>query len=217
MDSNLNFLEANFKSINDNTKKQIYKIAISGLTQNYIVGLVDMVDSSRIVNNLPMIKIMKYYEVFLNSMSEVLNKFDGYVIKNAGDSLIYCFPRKVKSNEKNNFRTCLECSLEMVNKHETITAEIQKEELPCLNYRVSIDYGEMILMKSTRDSGIDLIGPPINRCAKINHGAKENSVVIGNEMYRMVKNFDDFYFKKVNGYSPNLGCEYPVYSVQRKN
>jgi class 3 adenylate cyclase len=217
MDSSLYSLETNFKSKNDNSEKRLYKVAISGLTQNYIVGLVDMVDSSRIVNNLPMIKIMKYYEVFLNSMSEVLNKFDGYVIKNAGDSLIYCFPRKAKSDEENNFRTCLECSLEMVNKHETISVEIQKEELPRLNYRVSIDYGEMILMKSTKDSGIDLVGPPINRCAKINHGAKENNVVIGNEMYKMVKNFDDFCFKEVKGYSPNIGCKYPIYSVQRKN
>jgi class 3 adenylate cyclase len=105
----------------------------------------------------------------------------------------------------------------MVNKHETISVEIQKEELPRLNYRVSIDYGEMILMKSTKDSGIDLVGPPINRCAKINHGAKENNVVIGNEMYKMVKNFDDFCFKEVKGYSPNIGCKYPIYSVQRKN
>jgi class 3 adenylate cyclase len=217
MDNSLYFLNTNFKSKNDNTKKSLYKVAISGLTQSYIVGLVDMVDSSRIINNLPMVKIMKYYEFFLDSMSEVLSKFDGYVIKNGGDSLIYCFPRTAKSNQKNSFRNCIECSLEMVNKHETISVKIQKEELPCLNYRVSIDYGEMILMKSTKDSGIDMVGPPINRCAKINHGAKENTVVIGNEMYKMVKNFDDYCFKEVKGYSPNIGCKYPIYSVQRKN
>ena len=217
MDSNLYFLNTSFKSKNDNTKKWLYKVAISGLTQSYCVGLVDIVDSTRIINNLPMVKIMKYYEVFLNSMSEVLSKFDGYVIKNGGDSLIYCFPRTAKSNQKNSFRNCLECSLEMVNKHETISAKIQKEELPCLNYRVSIDYGEIILMKSTKHSGIDMVGPPINRCAKINHGAKENSAVIGNEMYKMVKNFDDYCFKEVKGYSPNIGCKYPIYSVQRKD
>ena len=217
MDSSLYFLNTSLKSKNDNIKNLLYKVAISGLTQRYCVGLVDMVDSSRIINNLPMVKVMKYYEVFLNSMSEVLSKFDGYVIKNGGDSLVYCFPRTTKSNQKNSFRNCLECSLEMVNKRDSICAEIQKEKLPPVNYRVSVDYGEMILMKSTKSSGIDMVGPPINRCAKINHGAKENTAVIGNELYKMVKNFDDYCFKEVKGYSPNIGCKYPIYSVQRKD
>lgn len=206
-----------FKSKNNNTKKSLYKVAISGLTQRYCVGMVDLVDSGRIINNLSMVKIMKYFEVFLNSMSEVLSEFNGYVIKNGGDSLIYCFPKTTKSDQKNSFRNCLECSLEMVHKHDTISAKIQKEELPCINYRVSIDYGEMILMKSTKHSGVDMVGPPISRCAKINRGAKENSVVIGNALYTMVKNFDDYCFKEVKGYSPNIGCKYPIYSVQRKD
>jgi len=217
MEYGFHFQNINFKSKNDKTKSSGYKVAISGLTQNYCVGLVDMVGSTKIINDLPMVKIMLYYEVFLNSMSEVLDKFDGYVIKNGGDSLVYCFPKTTKSSQKNSFRSCLECSLEMVNQRDSICTEIQKEELPPVNYRVSVDYGEMVLMRSTKSSGIDLVGPPINRCAKINHGAKGNTVVIGNELYKLVKGFHDYDFKEVENYSPDIGCKYPIYSLQRKS
>ena len=34
-----------------------------------------------------------YYSVFINTMAAIVRNFDGTIIKNTGDSLIYYFPK----------------------------------------------------------------------------------------------------------------------------
>ena len=38
-------------------------------------------------------KIRKYYSVFLNSMSVIIKKYGGIIVKNIGDTLIIYFPK----------------------------------------------------------------------------------------------------------------------------
>jgi class 3 adenylate cyclase len=66
----------------------------------------------------------------------------------------------------------------------------------------------------------DLFGPTVNICAKINSIATPNSMVIGGDLFEIVKNtFDkDYYFSKVGEYSiDDLGIQYPVYSISSKS
>ena len=97
-----------------------YLVAFSGNTENYCVGLVDMVNSTKMAAILGNGKISQYYEVFLNSMSKILSRFGGFVIKNVGDCLVYYFPESSKPNRKFGFMSCLECSLAMIEYHDTI-------------------------------------------------------------------------------------------------
>ncbi len=71
-------------------------------------------------------------------------------------------------------------------------------------------------MHSSNSSNIDLIGPPVNMCAKINHRAEKNGVVIGGDFFEMVKNASDYNFKQVKGFSIGLRYAYPIYSVTRR-
>ena len=192
-----------------------YMVAFSGFATSYCVGIVDMVDSTKISAEMNEISWSKYYELFLNSMAKILPRHGGVVIKNQGDSLLYYFPETSKGTNY-SFMSCLECSLSMLEAHDSICENSKKMGLPCLNYRVSADYGRVVVMNSNKTSSPDLIGPPVNMCSKINHGANINGVVIGGDLYAMVKGFSDYKFQELKGFSLGFKHPYPVYSFRRK-
>jgi len=204
----------------DDTKNQMsasdYMVAFSGQTQNYCVGVVDMVNSTKMAATLGNGKISKYYQIFLNSMSKILSRFGGFVIKNIGDCLLYYFPESSKANRKFGFMSCLECSLAMIESHDNISKALEQNNLPKVDYRISLDYGPVVLMSANNSNSQDMLGPPVNMCTKINHAAKTNGAVIGGDLYTMVKSFNDYKFKKVEEFSLGFKHSYPIYSVMRK-
>jgi|CXWL01.1.fsa_nt_gi class 3 adenylate cyclase len=201
-------LEHSSMSISD------YMVAFSGQTNSYCVGVIDMVDSTKITVSLSVGKMSRYYQIFLNTMADTLNKFGGRVIKNIGDSLLFFFPASSKGR-KYGFMSCLEGCLEMVEIHDHLCACAKNEGLPCINYRISCDYGAVVLMQS-KDSSLDMIGPPLNMCSKINHFAQNNQIVIGADLYEMVKKMNDYHFTLVKSYDTGQKFQYPIYAVTRR-
>jgi len=193
-----------------------YTVNFLETSQNYCVGLVDIVNSTKISASLPPQKLSKYYEVFLNSMAQIVEKFGGFVIKNIGDSLLFYFPDSSKSTKNYDFKNCLECGFKMIEDHGNINKILKEEKLPSLNYRISADYGEVSIMKTNNSSSIDVFGTPVNICTKINHAASKNSMVIGSDLYRTAKHFDNYQYQIINSYSAGMKFVYPVYSVSRK-
>ena len=193
-----------------------YMVAFSGLAKSYCIGLVDMANSTIISANMNEREWCRYYEIFLNSIANILPKFGGVAIKNLGDSLLYYFPESSNSQRKYGFVSCLECSLAIIESHDSICKRLEKESLPCLNYRVSADYGKVVIMNTNNSSMPDLIGPPVNMCSKINHRAENNGVVIGGDLYQVVKDLQDYRFKPETGFSIGLKYAYPIYSVSRR-
>ena len=190
-----------------------YLVEFSTNTTSYCVGLVDMVNSTKISATIGPSKISRYYQIFLNSMSRIMSRFGGFVIKNVGDSLFYYFPESSK-NSNYGFMSCLEASLAMVESHDAICDKLHDEGLPGLDYRVSADYGSVVIMKSNVSNSLDMIGPPVNMCSKINRSASKNGVVIGGDLYQMVKKLD-YVIKPRHGFSLGFKVDYPVYSVTR--
>ena len=191
-----------------------YMVAFSGLSKNYCIGIVDMVESTKISAEMNEIEWCKYYEIFLNSMAKILPRFGGAVIKNQGDSLLYYFPESSKGT-KYGFMSCIECSLSLTEEHDVLCEILKKEGLPCLNYRVSADYGKVVIMKSSNSTSPDLIGPPVNMCSKINHLAQINGVVIGGDLFQNVKEIKDYRYSQKKGFSIGFKYSYPVYGVNR--
>lgn len=200
----------------DDLKTSSYSVEFSSKTENYCVGLVDMVDSTKISARIGWARSTRYYQLFLNSMSEILKRFGGFVIKNVGDCLVYYFPESSKKDRKFGFMSCIECSLTMSESRTVLNQILSQEGLPVVDYRISADYGSVVIMKSNGSSVPDMIGPPVNMCAKINHYATRNGIVIGGDMYEMVKDFEDYALKEVQGLSLGFKYTYPVYSVTRR-
>jgi len=193
-----------------------YLVAFSTHSQNYCVGIVDMVNSTKISAQIGPSRISQYYQIFLNSMGKILGRFGGFVIKNIGDCLVYYFPESNKTSSKYGFMSCLECSLAMVDARDMISEHLIKEKLPTIDYRISADFGSVVTMKSTDSDSLDMIGAPVNMCSKINRLAAPNGIVIGGDLYEMTKTFDDYSYKKLKGYSIGLKFDYPVFSLSRK-
>lgn len=191
-----------------------YFVAFSTNPKSYCVGLVDMVDSTKIASRLSVGQLSKYYQIFLNTMAKTLNRYGGQVIKNIGDSLLFYFPESGK-HRNFGFMSCLEAALGMLEIHDHVCLCAKKESLPCINYRISCDYGPVLIMKPHGES-IDMIGPPVNMCTKINHIASNNEFVIGGDLYEMTKKLNDYRFSLSGNYDSELKQRYPVYKVTRK-
>ena len=189
-----------------------YLVAFSTQSQSYPVGYVDIVGSTKISASLPPEKLSQYYEIFLNSMSKIIGKFGGKVIKNIGDCLLYYFPDST-STVSDGLTNCLDCGLAMLSARKLISKEMESKGLPQINYRVSADYGAVILMNNSMSSSVDLIGPPVNMCAKINHCANHNEFVIGNDFHQFSKIYREYNYEEIASCNIGFPCSYPVYRV----
>lgn len=198
----------------------VQEISFTGNSQNYCICFIDIVDSTRNTVILDAEKMKRYYSVFINIMAAIARDFNSIIIKNTGDSLIYYFPETSDSANMSAFKPVLECGLTMIAVHPIINTKLNGEGLPSLDYRISADYGRADVAQSLTATSEDLFGPTVNICAKINSIAKPNSMVIGGDLYKIVKRtFDkNYYFSKVGVYSiDDLSIQYPVYSISNKS
>jgi len=196
-------------------KKSNYSVVFSEKSVSYCVGIVDMVGSTKLAASLGMSRMSRYYHTFLNLMSKIIEVYDGQVIKNVGDCLLFYFPQTV-TLDRSTIAKCLECSLAMIEAHDILCTQMKKEGLPCIDYRVSVDYGPTIPMKSTDSKSQDMIGPAVNMCSKINRCAEKNGIVIGGDLYEIAKQIDGIMFKEIKGCSAGFKLTYPVYSLTRR-
>ncbi|HYZ49436.1 MAG TPA: adenylate/guanylate cyclase domain-containing protein, partial [Nitrososphaeraceae archaeon] len=204
------------------------EIHFSGRSQNYCVLFVDMVDSTKITAEISDAeKVRKYFSMYLNTMASVLRRNNARIIKNVGDSLISYFPNTSDTTNENAFEDVLECGIDMIVASPVINEKLYKDEgLPSLNYRISADYGQVEMAKSRTSQSFDLFGSTINLCSKINSHAQPGGMVIGGDLYRLVKSFNKlhtkYHFKQVGEYTigfagkitiGNFGGKYPIYKV----
>jgi two-component system response regulator ChvI len=213
------------------------ELSFSGRSQNYCVSFVSMVDSADItfeVNDAE--KVRTYYSIFVNTMAAIARSFDAKIIKNTNTSLLYYFPKTSDSTNKSAFRDVIECGITMIAANDVINTKLRQQGraggavLPPLYYRISADYGRLEMAKSiTSPDADDLFGSTMNICAKINSMAPPNGMVIGGDLYHIIKKssslFDDhrvdgnrFDFKGGGQYSiTGFKHQYPVYSVLIRN
>ncbi len=201
----------------DEAEAQYNEISFSSF-QSYCVGVVDIVDSTRIIlsMNNPQ-KVRKYILTFINSISTLARKFDAKIIKTVGDSVIFYFPQTSDSNNVTAFKNAFECLTDMSEASPLINATLQKEGLPPVFYRISADYGRMEIAQSISSKEDDLFGSTMILCVKINRMARKNGIVIGGDLYRIAKSLNlekhDWEFSEIGDYHTGLKFPYPVYEV----
>ncbi len=198
-------------------KEAVYdEISFCGLQKSYCMGIVDMVDSTRITAHLENSKMCNYYRIYLNSMAEIAKEFGAVVIKNVGDSIVYYFPDTCDAEDKRSLKISLRCSIAMVESYGEINRLMAECGLPPVSYRVSSDYGKLTIAKSAISTCEDIFGPTVNTCAKINSVAMPNSAVVGGDLYQIARQFKEFEFHSLVGFSVGVRLDYPVYSICRK-
>jgi len=197
----------------ENIKINEEQITFINYTHRYCVCVIDVVDSTKNTNKIDgSEKIREFYSVFLNTMASIIKTHNGKVIKNAGDCLIYYFPKTVDGSNESAFRDVIDCGLAMIDANSIINSRLNKNGLPSISYRISGNYGIMELAMSLNSNGVDLFGPTLNICSKINHLAPPNGMVIYKDLYDILnENLENegYFFKEIQC---NNDDEYSKYS-----
>lgn len=192
-------------------------ISFSATSEYFCVCLVDIVNSTNITARLSGEKSSLYYSIFLNNMAIIVKRFSGTVVKNIGDSLLYCFPKTSNSRDKQAFRDVIECGMSMIESRDEINNKMFENNLPEISYRISADYGEIMMGDSTLSVNRDVFGSTVNMCDKINQDAIPNTMVIGGDLYLFLKDAKKYIFKEIQPRSIGHKLPYSVYSVSNSS
>jgi class 3 adenylate cyclase len=196
------------------------EIAFSGKVQKCCVCFIDMVGSTKISSDLTAAQLSRYYEIFLNTIARIAGNFGAKIVKNAGDALIFYFDSTELQGDPGkstrNFKNVLDCCLTMGMVSGALNAKMLSEKLPPVQYRISADYGEVSVAKSSSSQSEDLFGPAMNICAKVNSKARPNGLVIGQTLFEQVKELDEYTFAPSAEKLVGLKGEYEVYHVDEK-
>jgi len=183
--------------------------------QNDCVGVIDMKDSTKISAALSDDDVTKLYEIFLNFMARIVRKYNGEVIKTIGDALLFRFPN-VEPSDHTVMKNILECCLSMIESHDKLKEQLKAENMPELNYKISLTYGSVNVAQSTTSNVCDIFGPTVNRCFKINSLCPENSIVIGDNMYEILKDFHEYEFAQLSDNEMKQKYGYTIFELRRK-
>ena len=209
-DSGYAYLAERLKSNIDET------ISFNGKTKNCCVAMVDAVGSTKVTAHLSREDTCKYYGIFLNAMALIARECGACVVKNIGDSLLYYFCDG-KNPDGRSFTKTLECGMIMLKCSKIVNKRMHDAGLPSVSYRISADFGTVMLAKSVTASSDDIFGPTVNICSKINRMADPNSMIIGNDLYQNVKNIQGYSFEQKSGVSLGFKFDYPVFSIIPKD
>ena len=171
-------------------------------TQQYCIGIIDIVNSTNETSKISSPnKLRKYYSLFLNTMSFVINNCNGKVIKNIGDSLFFYFPKTCDETNEPAFHDVFECGMRMLASSNILDSQLCENDLQSINYRICMDYGEVEVALSNNSNEVDLFGSVVNECAKMNNFVSPKELWIGEKLYyRASKSqfIDNYAINKVN-------------------
>lgn len=185
-------------------------ISFEEISQNYCVGVVDVVNSTQNIARLSQEQAATFYSVFLNTVGYVIQNNGGKVVKNTGDGILFYFPK----HSTNTDYVPLDCGTKLLEATSMINNIFKKRKIPEIHYRISLDYGPLMIAKYVTSSCRDIFGSTVNICSKINHLAKPDQIVIGGDLYQIVKKSKDYKFNEVAEFQSALKHDYAVYSIE---
>ena len=199
------------------------EVSFTNNSENYCVTVVDIVGSTSIVSAISgSAKTRKFYSIFINAMATILRKYEARVIKTVGDGIISYFPKTNDTTNRSAFKDVLECCFSQIAESPNINKMLQEEKLPSIGYRISADYGRVEIAKSGSLDIDDLFGSTVNFCSKINLSASWNGIVIGSDLYRIIRSIPQLEkscrFEELAGYYSGVGkYSYPIYSLSKRS
>jgi CheY-like chemotaxis protein len=174
------------------------------------------------------LQLREYYSTVINSLSQIIKRYNGKIVKSLGDRLLCYFLNFSDLNNEKAFEDVIECGLEILEKREDMNNELLKKKNnlpPVERYKISLDYGVVDLALAGDNYQLDIFGSAVNLCSKINSSfssvAAKNEIIIGNNFYRIIKSFPNILNKYNfinNGefkVTENIG--YPTYIIKRRS
>lgn len=154
-----------------------------------IVLYADLVGSTRTVKNLSGKQVSRFYSIFLNEMTHVVNDFGGRILKFVGDCVIgfFVLPKTIWIPHVDRALLCAEM-MQKVMRH-SISPTAQSEGLPAMNCRIGINYGEVQVIKVGVEgifAEVDVFGDVMNISKKICDKADSDEILIGKNLWQLL-------------------------------
>lgn len=210
-------------SSSQNRQNDTDRIPFTEHSENVCVSIIDIVGSTNIVSTIGGSKdIRKFYEIYLNNITKLIKNYRVKIIKTVGDGIISYFPDTVDTSNVGAYKNVLECCFAQIDERSSINSMLIEQRLPPISYRISVDFGKVERARFEGFDSEDLFGTTVNVCSKMNLFAPPNSIVVGNDLYRIIKSFkqfqDTYKFHDIGSYHCGAGkFSYPLYSVSRMN
>jgi CheY-like chemotaxis protein len=184
----------------------------------------DSIAGSNISLTYDPLHIREYYSTIINSLSQIIKRSNGKIVKSLGDRLLCYFLNFSDINNENSFEEVIECGFEILENREDINKELlMKNDLPAIeSYKISIDYGVVDLALAGDNYQLDIFGSTVNLCSKINSSLSvPNEITIGNNFYRILKSFSNiinkYDIRNIGEFKVTENIGYPTYNIKRKN
>ena len=167
--------------------------------------------------------IREYYSTVINSISQIIKRNNGKIVKSLGDRLLCYFLNFSDINNEKAFEEVIQCGLEILEKREVLNKELLKDDLPPVeSYKICLDYGVVDLALAGDNYQIDIFGSTVNICSKINSSPSlslPNEIIIGNNFYRILKSFSNiitsYNFSNNGEFKVTENIGYPTYNLKR--
>jgi len=193
-------------------EKQMNMIQFTGKTEFCCVCFIDIVSSTRIAATIPDSKISKFYSIFLNTMSNVVQQNGGLIVKTLGDAILYYFPRR-DDGDMDYIQRTIACNFNLILSRKQMNELLNKEHLPNISFRISVEYGKVFIATSSVSAINEIFGAVTGICSMINHAAEPNGLVIGEDMFMEAQSLTQYQYSPIQYSLPN-STERMVYRVK---
>jgi class 3 adenylate cyclase len=162
------------------------------------VLFVDLGESTKMSSELHPDDLTKIIRLFSQEMAYIIEYYDGFVLKYVGDAVIGYFPSRKPFISAKNVIFCAQAMMSVIK--NAINPILQKFGYPCLQIKITIDFGNNNIVRYGSDkmkSHIDIIGLPINLAAKMHSLGKSNQLIIGKQVFFRLPHKLKLCFRKI--------------------
>ncbi len=189
-------------------------LRFSDRMEDACVCFIDIKESTKICSGLTDAESTSMYSIFINSMASIIRKYNGIIVKNVGDALLFYF--KIDDiADQGRFRNVLDCGMALIDHHEELCSHLEGKKLPRIDYRISTTFGPVSIASVSTSEISDIFGSTVNLCAKINAYALTNGLAIGERMYEKVKGLKGFKYANISDFQISENQDLKIFSVNR--
>jgi class 3 adenylate cyclase len=153
------------------------------------VLFVDVVDSTRMIQDMDPEESMEILDVSLHKLAEPVQKYGGSVNRYMGDGFLAVFG--APTARENDPEMAVRAGLEILTEAQKISKALEKERgLKSFRVRVGINTG-LIAAGGIDESEDTIIGSTINLAARLEKAAEPGTVLVSKHTYQHIRGFFD--------------------------
>ena len=163
-------------------------------------------------------RIREFYSTFINTIGQIIVQHKGKILPTV-DGLMSYFPQTKDLTKVAAIKDVLECCLQQIGRRQFLSIELSHKELPKISYRVTADFGEVLL--DTRISKSTEFAFTVPLISKIGGKMPTNAVVLGKDLYEKINTLprlnEEYTFEAIGEYiDTRREGPYSLYSLSRR-